>query len=234
MSFRTSRSLRTTARPNQQAVMPVSQVQVKRSESVELGEGDFAIKYNKNGRPVRKSAGQKFSPKPGFVDSSIIDERLLELVNDNLTDPESDAESEMGRGAQKKKKSKKRKRTPSPIPVPLSPLPPLDIGSENGTPEPMSLDSDVPTPSVEPIYLTFNIEKGFSGPLHVQLDASQILRAQKHGHASISGSARAVKSNPAAKSKARNARKKGFLSLPAGKFSPVKYLRKLTVSRTTK
>jgi hypothetical protein len=197
--------------------MPVPRV--TRATSIELGEGDFAVKYNKNGRPVRKSASQKLSPNPGYVDSGAIDQQLLELVADDLSEPESDFDSEAERDAQKKR-SKKRKRTPSPTPPPLSPLPPCDVPSERSSPEPFRLDPEVPASSVEPIHLTFNIEKGFSGPLHVQLDVSQILWPQKRGHlsASINIAPVPVANSRKVKSRAKNVRKKGFLSLPPGKF----------------
>jgi hypothetical protein len=189
----------------------------KRAASVELGERDFAVKYNKNGRPVRKSTGQKFSPNPGYVDSSAIDQQLLEIVGDDLSDLESDFDSEAEREALKKK-SKKRKRTPSPTPPPLSPLPLPDIPSERSSPKPCNLDADTPTHSIEPIHLTFNIEKGFTGPLHVQLDVSQIFRAQKCGRQYSAPNLTSATSSRKVKSKASNTHKKGFLSLPPGKY----------------
>jgi hypothetical protein len=190
----------------------------KRPASVELGEGDFAIRYNKNGRPVRKSAGQKFSPNPGFVDSTALDQQMLEITADDFSEPDSDFDSEAEREALKKK-SKKRKRTPSPTPPPLSPLPPPDLPSEESSPEPYSLEADEPAQSIEPIHLTFNIEKGFVGPLHVQIDLAPVLRGQKRSQLSYSTSSTGSNSTRKAKSKATNAHKKGFLSLPPGKLS---------------
>lgn len=196
---------------------------LKRDASVELGEGDFAVKYNKNGRPVRKSAGQKMSPDLGFVDSGAIDQQLLEFTAEDMSESESDFDSEAEREAAKKK-SKKRKRTPSPTPPPLSPLPPPDLPSMDTSPEPFSLDEDVePMESIEPIHLTFNIEKGFSGPLHVQLNLAHTAGSGRHVHvASITNTAYPQKKQKV-KSKPTDAQKKGFLSLPPGEYCPLSF-----------
>lgn len=192
------------------------------SHGAELGESNFTIKYNKNGRPVRKSAGQRVSPNLGYVDSSTLDQQLLELTPEDLTESSSDFDSEAERERERqKKKTKKRKRTPSPTPPPLSPLPPPDLLSVDGeTPPPFSLDSDdeaVPLQSIEPIHLTFNIEKGFSGPLHVQLDLGALMgsrgpiQASSRAHAAYPTKKRKVESLPL------DSHKKSFLSLPPGK-----------------
>ena len=196
----------------------------RRDASVELGEGDFAIKYNKNGRPIRKSAGQKLSPDLGFVDSSEIDQQLLEITAEDASESESDFDSEAEREALKKK-SKKRKRTPSPTPPPLSPLPPPDLLSadEDNSPEPFALDDDddttlVASPSIEPIHLTFNIEKGFSGPLHVQLSIPGLTGARGAMQVTTSmGTPQHAPKKRKVKSLPEFAHKKGFLSLPPGK-----------------
>ncbi|KIW05672.1 uncharacterized protein PV09_03535 [Verruconis gallopava] len=189
--------------------------QPRQATSAELGDGDFSIKYNKNGRPVRKSASQKFSANPAYVDSSLIDQQLLEITAEDLSEPESDFDSEAEREAQQKKKSKKRRRSPSPTPPPLSPLPPPDPLSESSTPEPNRFDFEVSAISIEPIHLTFNIEKGFSGPLHVQLDLSSVLRASKRPRQADDSSAATSSSTRKVKSRAMNLGSKGFLSLPA-------------------
>lgn len=192
-----------------------------RSKSVELGEGDFAIKYNKNGRPIRKSAGQKLSPDLGFVDSRVIDQQLLEINADDISESESDFDSEAEREALKKK-SKKRKRTPSPTPPPLSPLPPPDLPStDDDSPEPFSLDDeleDVPIASVEPINLTFHIEKGFSGPLHVQLSIPGLTASRGPLHITSSSQPAPPAKKRKVKSLPEFSHKKGFLSLPPGEF----------------
>jgi hypothetical protein len=192
---------------------------LKRDASVELGDGDFAVKYNKNGRPVRKSAGQKLSPTLGYVDSSAIDQQLLEITAGDFSesDESDDFDSEAEREAAKKK-AKKRKRTPSPTPPPLSPLPPPDLMSEDASPEPFSLDAeeDAEVEEVAPIHLTFNIEKGFSGPLHVQLHLAHSGGSNKRIRISSVGEVGAASNKRKVKSKLYDPSKKGFLSLPPG------------------
>jgi hypothetical protein len=195
----------------------------KRAASVELGDGDFAIKYNKNGRPVRKSAGQKLSPTLGFVDSSAIDQQLLDIAAGDFSesDESEDFDSEAEREAAKKK-TKKRKRTPSPTPPPLSPLPPPDLTSEDASPEPFSLDGEadhVVEEPVEPIHLTFNIEKGFSGPLHVQLNLAHRGSSYKRLRIASVNEMGSASTKRKVKSKAFDSSKKGFLSLPPGQFT---------------
>ena len=188
----------------------------KRATSVELGDGDFAIKYNSNGRPVRKSAGKKYSPTPGYVDSGAIDQQLLDIADDALSPDESEF-SEGDDEMSAKKKSRKRKRDPSPTPPPLSPLPPDDLPSPKSSPQRKNLAMPEDVVDLEPINLTFNIQPGFTGPLKVQLDLSQVsVRARKRHRSSLQQQLGSSHDNVV--SRASDAQRTGFLSLPPGMY----------------
>jgi hypothetical protein len=193
---------------------------MKRAASEELGEGDWAITYNRNGRPVRKSAGKK-TPDPGYVDSKALDDELSDFVDEYLSEEEPE---ELEEEPPIKRKAKKQKRAPSPTPPPLSPLPPADVSSGRSSPEPLDIGEPMQQlVDLEPISMTFNIQPGFSGPLTIQLDLSNVpLRvkcAGKRGQEAVATkAAKAV-------SMALNQDKKGFLTFPPGEsdFRHVQY-----------
>jgi hypothetical protein len=184
---------------------------MKRAPSEELGEGDWAITYNRNGRPVRKSAGKK-TPDPDYVDSKALDDELSDFVDEYFSEEEPE---ELEEDVPVKRKAKKQKRAPSPPPPPLSPLPPADVSSGRSSPEPMDLGEPMQRlVDLEPISLTFNIQPGFSGPLTIQLDLSNVpLRVKRAGKIEQEGA-----TTNAAKvvSMALNHDKKGFLTFPPG------------------
>jgi hypothetical protein len=186
----------------------------KRAASIDLGDGDFAIKYNHNGRPIRNCAGKKKSPGSDYVDLQALEalddglsefgEEWNEILNPLSSDIEEDEDDE-----RPKKKRKVQRRSPSPTPPPLSPLPQEDPSSRSASPEPLELDSpEMSFHDLEPINLTFNIAPGFSGPLKVQLDLSNIPLRMKSGGPSGRTKPRKVESQQLDNSKM------GFLKLP--------------------
>ena len=187
-----------------------------RAASEELGEPLPTTKMNpKTGRPVRKSAGRKVA-HPDFLDSAkVIDDDASDKGGDEDYDHEENARSK------KKPKSKKRKRTPSPEPSRLSPEPYHDIRLPESSPAPEDrLTNSRPTPTSGTVNIVANIPLGFCGPLHITLDISDFLGAQKRrctlgvgGLGVDFGLARGILSKPAQSSKC------GFLTLPAGEFS---------------
>lgn len=184
----------------------------RRAASIELGDGDFGIKYNRNGRPIRNCAGKKKSPGPDFVDLQALDDELSDFGDDLLLDDElRELEEDEDEDEPPKKKRKIRRRSPSPTPPPLSPLPQEDPPSRSGSPEPLELDArpQLYLHDLEPINLTFNIAPGFSGPLKVQLDLSNVpLRTKSHKSNGAFGKPRK------AESKQADNGKMGFLKLP--------------------
>jgi hypothetical protein len=181
---------------------------MKRAASVELGEGDWAITYNRNGRPVRKSAGKK-TPDPDFVDTKTLDDELSDYIDEPLSEEEPE---DLDDDPPIKRKFKKQKRTPSPSPPPLSPPPPEDVPSGRSSPVPLDLGEPLQRIDLEPITLTFNIQPGFSGPLKIQLDLSNVPLRHKCRTENETASTKAVKSV----SLALNEDKKGFLTFPPG------------------
>ncbi|RDI81297.1 hypothetical protein Vi05172_g8598 [Venturia inaequalis] len=185
----------------------------RRATGLELGDGDFEIKYNRSGRPIRNCAGKKKSPGPDFVDLQALDDELSEfgddlLLDDELRELEDEDEDE---DEPPKKKRKIRVRSPSPTPPPLSPLPQQDPPSRPDSPEPLQPDTrpQLYLHDLEPINLTFNIAPGFSGPLKVQLDLSSVpLRSKSQKSLGTVGQPRKVESRQADNSKM------GFLKLP--------------------
>jgi hypothetical protein len=186
---------------------------MKRAASEELGEGDWGVTYNRHGRPVRKSAGKK-TPDPDFVDSKALDDELSDYIDDTFSDEEPEEIEEV---TPTKRKPKRQKRAPSPSPPPLSPLPPEDAPLRMSSPEPIDLGEPLLQQLVdlEPINLTFNIQPGFSGPLHIQLDLSNVpLRVKRAGR---TGDEVDTTKGGKAISLALNQDKKGFLTFPPGK-----------------
>jgi hypothetical protein len=185
---------------------------MKRAASEELGDGDWAITYSRHGRPVRKSAGKK-TPDPDYVDSKTLDDELSDYVDHAPSDEDPD---EIEEATPTKRKPKRQKRAPSPSPPPLSPLPPEDAPLRMSSPEPMDLGEPLlqHLVNLEPISLTFNIQPGFSGPLHIQLDLSNVpLRVKRTGRkGEEEGTTKGVKPI----SLALNHGKKGFLTFPPG------------------
>lgn len=203
---------------------------MKRAASEELGEGDWAITYNRNGRPVRKSAGKK-TPDPDFV-QAVEEEQLSDYFDEDPISSDDEPE-EFADVLLYKRKAKKQKRAHSPTPPPLSPLPPLDVSSERSSPSPvpMKLDHVQQCFDFEPINLTFNIAPGFSGPLHVKLDLSNVpLRAKRR---QLSTGTDAVAKSEKVLSLAIHEEKKGFLSFPPGKSYEIVVSTHLTCHRIT-
>ncbi|QDS78166.1 hypothetical protein FKW77_005185 [Venturia effusa] len=186
----------------------------RRAASLGLGDGDFGIKYNRSGRPIRNCAGKKKSPGPDFVDLQVLDDELSDFGDDLLLDDELrqfEDEEEDEEDEPPKKKRKVRRRSPSPTPPPLSPLPQEDPPSRSGSPEPPELEArpQIHLHDLEPINLTFNIAPGFSGPLKVQLDFSNVpLRTKSRTRMDMVEPLRNVESRQADNSKM------GFLKLP--------------------
>jgi hypothetical protein len=186
---------------------------MKRAASEELGDGEWGVTYNHHGRPVRKSAGKK-TPDPDYVDSKALDDELSDYVDDVLSEEEPEELEEV---TPAKRKPKKQKRAPSPSPPPLSPLPPEDAPLRMASPDPMDLGEPLlqQLVNLEPISLTFNIQPGFAGPLHIQLDLSNVpLRIKRGGR---TGDGVNTTNGVKAVSMALNRDKKGFLTFPPGK-----------------
>jgi hypothetical protein len=184
----------------------------RRAASIELGDGDVGIKYNRNGRPIRNCAGKKKSPGPDYVDLQTLDAELSEFGEDLFLDDEELDEIDEDEDEDEeppKKKRKIRRRSPSPTPPPLSPLPQEDPASRSTSPELLELDSpEMYFHNLEPINLTFNIAPGFSGPLKVQLDLSNVPLRTKSGRPSR-------RTKPCkVESQALDSGKMGFLTLP--------------------
>lgn len=183
----------------------------RRAASLELGEADFGIKYNRSGRPIRNCAGKKKSPGPDFVDLQVLDDELSDFGDDLLLGELTELEEDEDEDEPPKKKRKVQRREQSPTPPPLSPLPHEDPPSRSGSPEPLQLDArpQLYFHDLEPINLTFNIAPGFRGPLKVQLDLSTVpLHTKSRNPVRLGGQARKVESRQADNSKM------GFLKLP--------------------
>lgn len=198
--------------------MPPERAMMKRAASEELGEGNWAaIKYNRQGRPIRKSAGKK-TPDPAFVNFQVLEDEL-EALEDGWDNPSSDEELEEEleekSPSPRRRPLKRQKRAPSPTPPRLSPPPPEDVPSGRVTPEPLALKTPAQFVDFEPINLTFNIPIGFSGPLQVQLDLSNVPLRLKHASPKTEENHIAVMP-PKVVSLAENRHKKGFLSFPPG------------------
>ncbi|KAF2417101.1 hypothetical protein EJ08DRAFT_654604 [Tothia fuscella] len=161
------------------SILPMPQIRsnLKRAASEELGEGDWATKYSRHGRPIRKSAGKK-SPDPAYVNVQVIEEELSDFEDGGPLSEEDTSEDELEERTpppSRKRPAKKQKRAPSPTPPPLSPPPPEDLPSPRSSPQPGHLIlGPAQRADFEPINLTFNIPVGFSGPLHLQLDLSNV------------------------------------------------------------
>jgi hypothetical protein len=182
----------------------------KRAASINDGDGDSAIKYNRNGRPIRNCAGKKKNPGPDYADLLALDDELSGFGDDFLLlDDEEDLDEADEDDEPPKKKRNFRRRSPSPTPPPLSPLPQEDPSSRSASPEPSEPDvPDMLFHDLEPINLTFNIPPGFSGPLKVQLDLCNVPLRTKG-----SRSAGRVKQRKV-ESRQLDSSKMGFLKLP--------------------
>ncbi|KAF2102061.1 hypothetical protein NA57DRAFT_53995 [Rhizodiscina lignyota] len=165
-------------------------LRLPRKPSEELGEGEFAVRYNKRtGRPIRESAGRR-SLNPDYQDSLELDAGSDTTGYESLYDedcvkvkPKSDLIAELTR-----KQRKRKDRSPSPLLSPLSPAPP-DFNStldELGRmPTNMQTFDNVAseekerngqsssTPEV--LSLTFNIAAGFQGPLRIEIPLSSFV-----------------------------------------------------------
>lgn len=186
----------------------------KRAASIELGGEDFEIKYNRNGRPIRNCAGKKKSPGPDYVDLEALEDELSEFGEELLLDDEEldDLEHDDDEDVPLRKKRKlTRRRSPSPTPPPMSPLPQEDPASRSASPEPPTVPPMHLQHDFEPINLTFNIPLGFSGPLKIQLDLSNVPMQLKSGNST--GIAEKLRVRKVTSQQADNG-KMGFLKLP--------------------
>ncbi|KAH9807340.1 hypothetical protein Tdes44962_MAKER06376 [Teratosphaeria destructans] len=191
----------------------------KAAPSSELGDGDFAVTYNRRtGRPIRRSLAAIKAASP-FVDSAVA-----------ISDEEgSDDEGELTTV------SRKRKRSPSP-PLSVANEPdPLDSACESldesdddeairlGSAKPPSQSSPAPSGTMQITLkdITINVPAGHQGPIVLHLEPSTATAAVP----AASASRTPKKSRKKVKTAARGRRKgnsqgaskgrAGFLDLPA-------------------
>lgn len=166
----------------------VSKPGTKRSASVELGEGDFAITYNpRTGRPVRKSAGHR-EFRGDYVQPDDVQSDSGELSEQELIDDDFDS-SRTRRALQLHKKRKARGR---PARLPSMTPPPKDNYQDTGDFDKMESDWPLTDSDDEETHLrsaiehqsgpdvlnlTFNIPPGFQGPLRVEVPRSAFFQA---------------------------------------------------------
>lgn len=191
---------------------------LKREAFSELGEGDFAIAYNKRTKHPLRNAHRTLEDSP-FVDSAIVLSDISESE-----DPDSDTIPVLPR--------RKRKRSPSP---PAS----EDLQDDDDLPSDSSEAPDQPSPptsqtaAVQIVIknLLVNVPRGHSGPILLQLDVppQSPQPRLRHGRATKSRFVQnapatalhsdSIVASPAASRKPRNASTDrgyaGFLDLPA-------------------
>jgi hypothetical protein len=216
----TKSASRIHGRKNETPTLPA-----KRAGSEELGDPNSTLQVNqRTGRPIRKSAGRKCI-NPEFVDPAKVIEDEFEGAD------EFEAEDDFGedmmylegdelvksksRKSLKGKRPPKRKRTPSPPPTRLSPEPKYHIRTPQSSPPPDNREAESGGNGLlGTVRITANIPLGFSGPLEIKLDISDLVGTNKKLRLEATqdfGTIRSVLSKPV------NTPKIGFLNLPAGK-----------------
>ena len=122
--------------------------------SSELGDGDFAVSYNRNGRPVRNKTRQSHADSP-FMDSAVA-----------VSDPE-DGDDSNGETISVSHR-RKRKRSPSP---PLSPSNSFDDAlPEEVLPQSPKSEAVVSAIQVTVKDVVINVPANHQGPILLQLD----------------------------------------------------------------
>lgn len=192
--------------------MPPSRTRTHPASS-ELGEGDFAVTFNKRtGRPIRKARRQdEGSP---FVDSAI-------AVSDPLESDDSDGSTiSVAR-------RRKRKRSHSPLPSLASEdseaLSDANSESDEAVVHPSEVSTAHSTVQIIIKDMVIHVPSGHSGPILLQLDDIPPQVSKLHSESSISSRPFHAHSRPKATfsySDGRNSRSKdqeyaGFLDIPA-------------------
>ncbi|EME42148.1 hypothetical protein DOTSEDRAFT_175017 [Dothistroma septosporum NZE10] len=176
--------------------------QLKRNVSPELGEGDFAINFNANGRAIRKCrTRQRDSP---FEDSAI-------AISDDSEDDTDEIDGEVIPVAP----TRKRKRSPSPE----DSLPPDHFEALSETDSDASEHNLPDSPSAglaghTTVHLTLNIPVGHQGPITLHLDPKTIT-SQPAPYSRPDRLTQSTMARLNARSKSKSSKYAGFLDLPA-------------------
>lgn len=177
--------------------------QLKRNVSPELGDGDWAVNFNANGRAIRKCrTRQRDSP---FEDSAI-------AISDESEDDVDENDGEVIPVAQ----SRKRKRSPTPEdtwpPDHFEALSETDSDSS----EHEASDSLVAALSGHTtVHLTVNIPVGHQGPITLHLDPKTITSQPTQYSRPPDRLTQSTLARLNARSKSKSSRYAGFLDLPA-------------------
>ncbi|CAK4025621.1 Hypothetical predicted protein [Lecanosticta acicola] len=186
--------------------MPRTKKIARTAPSSELGEGNWAIDFNQNGRAVRKCRTQaRASP---FQDSAVA---ISDPEDDDLDD-DDDADEVV-----KVASSRKRKRSPSPdLPLP-SDVPHLRSHSDSDSSD--TEHTETPTPALAghtTLHLTVNIPLGHQGPITLHLDPNNFPTSYRTpSFAKPDRLTQATLARLTARSKSRSSTRAGFLDLPA-------------------